>query len=141
MRHEERKMPKEFDSPIYPRGPDPRKEGKTKEEQEAIDRYDVRVDRECPDYPQMSTAVPEWWAFRQEHHYRQERPGHGYSCPRCFGARIKVDYPAIKCLRCGYQEDLIDFPISNYVRDILSRESVPYNPNIEPWGRRQEIDG
>jgi len=44
----------------------------------------------------------------------RERPSEGYSCPRCYGTRIKVEYPYIKCSRCGYQEELFDFPISSY---------------------------
>jgi len=33
-------------------------------------------------------------------------------CPRCGSPGIKLGYPDMECLRCGWREPLIDFPIS-----------------------------
>lgn len=33
-------------------------------------------------------------------------------CPQCGSKRVKVCYPHIDCLSCGWSEPLIDFPIS-----------------------------
>ena len=35
-----------------------------------------------------------------------------YRCPKCSSHRVKVSYPDIECLSCGWSEPLIDFPIS-----------------------------
>jgi len=35
-------------------------------------------------------------------------------CPRCFSIEVVVGYPYIECKNCGYNESLIDFPISRY---------------------------
>lgn len=33
-------------------------------------------------------------------------------CPRCFSTQVVIGYPYIECKHCGYNEPLIDFPIS-----------------------------
>lgn len=35
-----------------------------------------------------------------------------YRCPQCQSIRVKIGYPDIECLACGWSEPLIDFPIS-----------------------------
>jgi len=35
-----------------------------------------------------------------------------YRCPRCKSARVSIGYPRMECLRCGWSEPLMDFPIS-----------------------------
>ena len=35
-----------------------------------------------------------------------------YQCPQCKSNRVRVCYPDIQCLDCGWSEPLIDFPIS-----------------------------
>ena len=35
-------------------------------------------------------------------------------CPRCYSTNIGFGYPYIQCFNCGYNEPLIDFPISHY---------------------------
>ena len=36
----------------------------------------------------------------------------GFQCPKCKSSKVRERYPNIKCLSCGYSQDLIDFPIS-----------------------------
>jgi len=43
-------------------------------------------------------------------------------CPRCFSTKVVIGYPYIECLNCGYNEPLIDFPISRYCHLALERE-------------------
>ena len=35
-----------------------------------------------------------------------------YQCPQCHSTRVKIGYPDIECLACGWSEPLVDFPIS-----------------------------
>lgn len=35
-------------------------------------------------------------------------------CPRCFSTQVVIGYPYIECRNCGYNESLIDFPVSRY---------------------------
>jgi len=35
-----------------------------------------------------------------------------YQCPQCHSPRVKIRYPDIECLACGWSAPLIDFPIS-----------------------------
>jgi hypothetical protein len=40
-----------------------------------------------------------------------DNPGE-HRCPKCRSSRVKIGYPNIDCLACGWSEPLIDFPIS-----------------------------
>ena len=33
-------------------------------------------------------------------------------CSKCHSHRVKVSYPDIECLACGYSEPLVDYPVS-----------------------------
>ena len=33
-------------------------------------------------------------------------------CPKCGSPRVRIDYPEITCMACGWSEPLIDYPIS-----------------------------
>jgi len=35
-----------------------------------------------------------------------------YQCPKCRSHKIRIRYPDIKCLSCGWSEPLTDYPIS-----------------------------
>ncbi len=35
-------------------------------------------------------------------------------CPRCFSVQVIIGYPYIECKHCGYNQPLVDFPISEY---------------------------
>ena len=43
-------------------------------------------------------------------------------CPRCYSTNISFGYPYIQCFNCGYNEPLIDFPISQYTHLALKKE-------------------
>lgn len=36
----------------------------------------------------------------------------GYYCFRCSSDRVRIYYPDIQCLSCGWSEPLLDFPVS-----------------------------
>lgn len=44
-----------------------------------------------------------------------------YRCPRCHSTEVIIGYPYIECQHCGYNEPLIDFPISHYYHLALGR--------------------
>ena len=35
------------------------------------------------------------------------------NCPKCGSNKIRVQYPDISCIACGYDDSLMDFPISH----------------------------
>ncbi len=35
------------------------------------------------------------------------------NCPKCGSNRIRTQYPDISCMSCGYNDSLMDFPISH----------------------------
>lgn len=53
------------------------------------------------------------WRFLNEHLVRPE-PEDPYQtrCPRCYSTDFHLGYPFMVCRNCGYEEPLIDFPIS-----------------------------
>jgi len=56
-----------------------------------------------------------------------------YQCPKCKSNRIKIGYPDIQCLACGWSEALIDFPISwswhrYYCREYGAPDPGPCEP-------------
>lgn len=56
-----------------------------------------------------------------------------YTCPQCHSNRIKICYPHIECLACGWSEPLIDFPISwdwhrHYCREYGQPDPGPCEP-------------
>jgi len=66
---------------------------------------------------------PEFFFWRIDHGMGEHavRPREGNSCPRCYSIEIVMDYPDIRCLNCGYNEPLIDFPISHYYHLALEK--------------------
>lgn len=44
-------------------------------------------------------------------------------CPRCFSIEIVIGYPSLRCENCGYDEELIDFPITASLEQLLGFES------------------
>lgn len=44
-------------------------------------------------------------------------------CPRCLSIEVIVGYPYIECQHCGYNEPLIDFPISYSMHLALEKEN------------------
>ena len=69
-----------------------------------IEKFDAWPEIEYPEFF--------WWRID---HLVQPEPDDPmqYRCPRCFSTKIDVSYPYIQCLHCGYDEPLIDFPISH----------------------------
>ncbi len=67
-----------------------------------------------------------------------------YQCPECKSKSIKIGYPDIVCLDCGYSGPLIDFPISwdwhrHYCREFGRPDPGPCEPpehNIEEFHER-----
>ena len=60
-----------------------------------------------------------------------------YQCPKCKSSRIKIGYPDIQCLACGWSEPLIDFPISwdwhrHYCREYGLPDPGPCEPPEHP---------
>jgi len=60
-----------------------------------------------------------------------------YQCPKCKSNRIKIGYPDIQCLACGWTEPLIDFPISwdwhrHYCREYGLPDPGPCEPPEHP---------
>ena len=60
-----------------------------------------------------------------------------YECPECKSSKVKIGYPNITCMYCGYSEPLIDFPISYDYHRALNLEIN--GTNIEPcYPKNQE---
>jgi len=56
-----------------------------------------------------------------------------YSCPQCHSSRVKIGYPDIECLACGWSEPLIGFPISYDCHRSLCLEYWRQDPGaLEP---------
>jgi len=56
-----------------------------------------------------------------------------YQCPKCHSNRVKVGYPDIECLACGWSEPLIDFPISwDFHRSLCLEYGLPDPGPCEP---------
>ncbi len=69
-----------------------------------------------------------WWRFDQifcdyngdllilpdmmDEYFKEPEDKTQTRCPRCYSAHVDVGYPYIQCSHCGYNEPLIDFPIS-----------------------------
>jgi len=58
-------------------------------------------------------------------------------CPKCKSVAVAIGYPDIKCLTCGWNEPLIDFPISwdwhrHYCREYGLRDPGPCEPPEHP---------
>lgn len=76
-----------------------------------------------PDFPLDVYQFPEFTFWRWEHEElvkpEPEDPMQ-IRCPRCFSTEVTLGYPYVECENCGYNEPLIDFPISRYCHLILS---------------------
>ena len=78
-----------------------------------------------PDYPLDRYEYPEhtFWRWDHEDLVRPEPVNPLQTrCPRCFSTAVIIGYPYIECRNCGYNESLIDFPISRYYHLALLQE-------------------
>ena len=91
-----------------------------------------QVDIEYPDGCWERVEYPEFfgWRFNQifgnskefliitpdmmDEYFKELEDPTQTRCPRCLSVNVNVGYPYIECQHCGYNEPLIDFPISEY---------------------------
>jgi len=91
-----------------------------------------QIDIDDPDGCWDKVEYPEffWWRFKQvfgdsnefliitpdmmDEYFKEPDDPMQSRCPRCYSTKIVIGYPDIKCLNCGLEEPLIDFPVSNY---------------------------
>ncbi len=61
--------------------------------------------------------------YEDERNIKHTEPGDPMQtrCPRCLSTEVVIGYPYIECQHCGYNEPLIDFPISRYYHLVLER--------------------
>jgi len=80
-----------------------------------------------------------WWRFEQvfgkseefleitpdmvDGYFKEPEDPMQTRCPRCFSTRVDIGYPHITCKDCGYNEPLIDFPISHYFHLAMLKET------------------
>lgn len=73
-----------------------------------------------------------WWRFNQifgdsdefleitpdmmDEYFREPEDPLQTRCPRCLSTEVAIGYSYIECKNCGYNEPLIDFPISEDYR-------------------------
>ena len=69
-----------------------------------------------PDYPLAEPFEPivsedywEGWRWNHKCYNKPKNPLKKY-CPRCFSTKIKMTYELGTCKKCGFVEELIDFP-------------------------------
>lgn len=67
-----------------------------------------------------------WWRVNHEDecsikHTEPEDPTQA-RCRRCLSTEVVIGYPYIQCKHCGYNEPLIDFPISHDYHLALERQ-------------------
>lgn len=78
---------------------------------------------ELVEYPEFF-----WWRFEQvfgdshefleitpdimDEYFKEPEDPTQTRCPRCLSTQVVIGYPDIECRHCGYNEPLIDFPIS-----------------------------
>ena len=95
--------------------------------------FDAKVQRVELDYPDGDwdeVIYPEffWWRFNQvfgdseefltitpdlmDEYFKEPDDPLQTRCPRCLSTEVIIGYPYIVCKDCGYDEDLIDYPIS-----------------------------
>lgn len=85
-----------------------------------IEQFEIYPDGSFPFSPDGVVdfvVYPEFFWWRENNEAKvQVEPNNPIQtrCPRCFSVRVSTGYPYIKCLHCGYNEPLIDFPISSY---------------------------
>ena len=91
-----------------------------------------QVDIDSPDGAWEKVEYPPffWWRFEQvfgdsnafliitpdmmDEYFKEPDDPMTSRCPRCYSTNIGFGYPYIQCFNCGYNEPLIDFPISHY---------------------------
>lgn len=77
-----------------------------------------------PGYPILD-EVPELETWRELHKKlvrKEPKDPMRNRCPRCLSTKVIIGYPHIECRNCGYNEPLIDFPISQYFHLALLQE-------------------
>lgn len=62
-----------------------------------------------------------------------------YKCPQCGSSRIRIGYPHIECLACGWSEPLIDFPISWDCHRAYCQEFRLVDPGPSQSPRHREL--
>ena len=79
-----------------------------------------------PGYPILDDlSLEECYALWRDHNESLARPEPKdplqTRCPRCFSTEVVRGYPYIECKNCGFNEPLIDFPISRYYHLALEK--------------------
>jgi len=71
--------------------------------------------------------------------YRNNTPGRdksqadSYKCPKCGSPKVRIGYPYIHCYHCGWNEPIVDFPISwDWHRAYCREFGVPDPGSCEP---------
>lgn len=81
---------------------------------------------EDPDIGEFDLVeYPEYFWWREDNKKlvrREPKNSLRARCPRCFSTKIVIGYPYIECRNCGYNEPLIDFPISHYYHLAMLQE-------------------
>ena len=95
-----------------------------------FDRKVQQVELDHPDGAWDKVEYPPffWWRFNQifgdseefliitpdmmDEYFKEPEDPLTLRCPRCYSTKFIIGYPDIKCLNCGLEEPLIDFPIS-----------------------------
>jgi len=73
------------------------------------------IELEHPDGAWIKVEYPEFTIWRWENEDKVEPEPESpltRRCPRCYSTQIIIGYPYIFCQHCGYDEPLIDFPMS-----------------------------
>ena len=103
--------------------------------------YEVQqVDIDSPDGAWDKVKYPEFfrWRFEQifgnskeflfitpdmmDEYFKEPDDPLQTRCPRCYSTEVMIGYPDIKCLNCGLEEPLLDFPISYDFHLALTKE-------------------
>ena len=111
-----------------------------------------QVDIDHPDGCWDKVEYPEffWWRFKQifgasnefliitpdmmDEYFGEPEDPLQTRCPRCLSTEVAIGYPYIECKNCGYNEPLIDFPISRCHHLALEKEFN--NKSLRNIGRR-----
>ena len=82
--------------------------GKLAYEAGLIAGYTAKAEASSPDgvvYRYDPTPDEEW---RDSHEHYEDPGGDILRCPRCFSQDIKIEAMYIRCLNCGFNQDLYD---------------------------------
>jgi len=97
---------------------------------EEIEKATFEADMRNPDGVWEEVAYPKffWWRFNQifgnsdefliitpdmmDEYFKEPDDPLQTRCPRCMSIEVIIGYPDMVCQSCGYNEPLIDFPMS-----------------------------